>query len=54
MRPNRKLTDEQVREIRNNPLPPLPLAKHDGVSSKTIRAIKNREYYKDVGENADE
>jgi hypothetical protein len=54
MKPKRRLTDEQIREIRNNPLPSPVMSKHYGVAPKTIRQIRTREIYKDVGEKADE
>lgn len=45
---NRKLTDEQVREIRNNRLGTLAIARYYGVSPKTIRSVRSGEYYKFV------
>lgn len=46
MSAQRKLTDQQAQEIRDNPLPPLPLAKFYGVAPKTIRQIRTGEIYK--------
>jgi hypothetical protein len=42
---NRKLTDDQVREIRVNPIPGPTLAKHYGVTAKTIYSIRKGEAY---------
>lgn len=44
----RKLTDEQVREIRSNPIAGPVLAKHYGVTQKVIWSIRNGESYKHV------
>ena len=44
----RKLTPEQVREIRNSPLGSKMLAKQYGVSRTTIREVKQRIRYRDV------
>jgi hypothetical protein len=45
---NRKLTDDQVREIRANPIPGTVLAKHYGVTYKVIYSIRNGDSYKHV------
>lgn len=45
----RKLTDEQVRYIRNSEASSYVLAEELGVSPQTIRAIRRGEKYKDVG-----
>ena len=45
----RKLTDEQVREIRVNPIPGPVLAKHYGVTPKVIYSIRKGESYQHVG-----
>jgi hypothetical protein len=44
----RKLTDDQVREIRVNPIPGLVLAKHYGVTQKVIYSIRKGESYQHV------
>jgi hypothetical protein len=44
----RKLTDEQVREIRVNPIPGPVLAQHYGVTQKVIWSIRNGESYQHV------
>lgn len=44
----RKLTDEQVREIRGNPVASIVLAKHYGVTQKVIWSIRNRQSYQHV------
>ena len=46
---NRKLTDDQVREIRVNPIPGPVLAKHYGVTPKVIYSIRKGESYQHVG-----
>jgi len=45
----RKLTDEDVREIRVNPIPGPALAKHYGVTPKVIYAIRKGDSYQHVG-----
>ena len=44
----RKLSDDDVREIRVNPNPGPVLAKHYGVSQKVIYDIRNRVTYQHV------
>ena len=44
----RKLTEEQVREIRENEILSTALAKHYGVSAKVIRDIRSGRHYKHV------
>jgi hypothetical protein len=44
----RKLTDEQVREIRSNTISGPVLAKHYGVTQKVIWSIRNRQSYQHV------
>jgi len=44
----RKLTDEQVREIRVNPIPGPVLAQHYGVTPKMIYAIRKGASYQHV------
>ena len=44
----RKLTDDQVREIRVNPIPGPVLAKHYGVSHKVIADIRQGYSYRHV------
>jgi hypothetical protein len=44
----RKLTDDDVREIRSNPIPGPVLAKHYGVTPKVIRNIRKGESYQHV------
>ena len=44
----RKLTDEDVREIRSNPIPGPVLAKHYGVTQKVIYSIRKGESYQHV------
>jgi hypothetical protein len=44
----RKLTDDDVREIRVNPIPGPVLAKHYGVTYKVIWSIRNGESYQHV------
>jgi hypothetical protein len=46
----RKLSDEDVREIRVNPIPGPVLAQHYGVSQKVIYSIRNGETYKHVSD----
>lgn len=46
---DRKLTDEQVREIRSNPVGTRAMARHYGVSPKTIRSVRSGEVYRFVG-----
>ena len=41
----RKLSDDQVREIRSNPIQAPVLAKHYGVAQKVIWSIRHRESY---------
>ncbi len=48
----RKLTDEQVREIRVNPIPGPVLAQYYGVTQKVIYAIRKRETYQHVRDEA--
>ncbi|MCA3380188.1 MAG: hypothetical protein ING08_08085 [Roseomonas sp.] len=48
----RKLTDDQVREIRANPISGPVLAKHYGVTQKVIWAIRNRQTYQHVKDAA--
>lgn len=48
MHRDRKLTDEQVREIRSNQLISTALAKYYGVSSKVIRDVRSGRHYKHV------
>ncbi len=43
----RKLTPEQIAEIRNNPLNPSALARHYGVDRKTIWYIQKGYTYKE-------
>jgi len=42
----RKLTDEQVEEIRNSPMKGTVLAAHYGVARKTIWSIRNGQTYR--------
>jgi hypothetical protein len=44
----RKLTDEQVREIRSNPISGPVLAQHYGVTQKVIWSIRKGESYQHV------
>jgi hypothetical protein len=44
----RKLSDDDVREIRANPIPGTVLAKHYGVTYKVIYSIRNGDSYKHV------
>jgi hypothetical protein len=44
----RKLSDDDVREIRVNPIPGPVLAQHYGVSQKVIYDIRNRMTYQHV------
>ena len=44
----RKLTDDQVREIRSNPISGPELAKHYGVTQEVIWSIRNGESYQHV------
>jgi hypothetical protein len=44
----RKLSDDDVREIRQNPIPAIVLAKHYGVSDTVIYDIRNRVTYQHV------
>jgi hypothetical protein len=44
----RKLSDDDVREIRSNPIPGPVLAKHYGVSHKVIADIRKGESYQHV------
>jgi hypothetical protein len=44
----RKLSDDDVREIRVNPIPGPVLAQHYGVSQKVIYDIRNRVTYQHV------
>jgi hypothetical protein len=44
----RKLTDDDVREIRVNPIPGPVLAQHYGVTQKVIYSIRKRETYQHV------
>ena len=44
----RKLTDEQVREIRSNPISGPALAKHYGVMQKVIWSIRHGQSYQHV------
>jgi hypothetical protein len=44
----RKLSDDDVREIRQNPVPGIVLAKHYGVSDTVIYDIRNRVTYQHV------
>jgi hypothetical protein len=44
----RKLTDEQVREIRANPLPAPALAPYYGVNQKVIWSIRRGDSYQHV------
>jgi hypothetical protein len=44
----RKLTDDQVREIRSNTISGPVLAKHYGVTQKVIYRIRKRETYQNV------
>lgn len=49
MKPNtwlRKLTDEQVQEIRKSPMKATVLAAHYGVARKTIWSIRNGQTYR--------
>jgi len=45
---NRKLTDDQVREIRVNPVASIVLAKHYGVAPKVITSVRKGESYQHV------
>lgn len=45
---NRKLTDDQVREIRSNPVASIVLAKHYGVAQKVITSVRKGESYQHV------
>ena len=56
MHRERKLTEEQVRQIRSNQLLSTVLAKHYGVSPKVIRDVRSGRHYKHVTnqENNDE
>lgn len=47
----RKLTPEQIAEIRDNPVGLSVLAKHYGVDRKTIWYIKNGYTYKEEKKN---
>jgi hypothetical protein len=49
---NRKLTDEDVREIRSNPVASIVLAKHYGVAQKVITSVRKGETYQHVSEVA--
>lgn len=49
----RKLTDDQVREIRGSKISPPILAKYYNVAPKTIRSIRDRLLYKEVEDNAE-
>ncbi len=44
----RKLTDEDVREIRSNPVASIVLAKHYGVAQKVITSVRKGESYQHV------
>jgi len=44
----RKLSDDDVREIRRNPIPGPVLAQHYGVTPKVIWSIRNDESYQHV------
>jgi hypothetical protein len=44
----RKLTDDQVREIRSNPVASIVLAKHYGVAQKVITSVRKGESYQHV------
>jgi DNA-binding transcriptional regulator YiaG len=44
----RKLTDDQVREIRSNTISGPELAKYYGVTQKVIWSIRNRQSYQHV------
>jgi hypothetical protein len=44
----RKLSDDDVREIRVNPIPGPVLAQHYGVTQKVIWSIRNGESYQHV------
>jgi hypothetical protein len=44
----RKLTDDQVREIRGNPVAAPVMAKHYGVTYKVIWSIRKGETYQHV------
>ena len=46
----RKLSDDDVREIRQNPVPGIVLAQHYGVSDKVIYDIRNRVTYQHVAD----
>lgn len=48
----RKLTDDQVREIRANPISGSVLAKHYGVTQKVIWSIRHRLSYQHVEDAA--
>jgi hypothetical protein len=47
---NRKLTDDQVREIRSNPVASIALVKHYGVTYKVIWSILKGESYQHVSD----
>ena len=44
---DRKLTAEQVREIKENPLPAVAIAPYFNVSARTIRAIRTGQTYQE-------
>jgi hypothetical protein len=44
----RKLSDDDVREIRRNPIPVTALAKYYGINQKVILVIRKGETYKHV------
>ena len=46
--PNKKLTDDQVREIRSSSDHPIELAKRYNVSRSCIEGVINRTNYKNV------
>jgi hypothetical protein len=46
----RKLTDDDVREIRSNPVASIVLAKHFGVAPKVITSIRKGDTYQHVSD----
>jgi len=48
----RKLSDDDVREIRANPVASIVLAKHYGVAQKVITSVRKGETYQHVSEVA--
>jgi hypothetical protein len=48
MQRDRKLTQEQVAAIRENPLPANHIAKYFGVSARTIQSVRNQTVYRET------